>query len=436
MVLKTKSRNVQLRPDMFSSYRRIKNGVTDINQSGFLRLKKYQITDTEGHPWHYESFKGVDKGGDFTSVSRYIDPQGTNLKDHYIRWDTPIQGLPGQFITTGPFLVAPVNPFLGVPGNGSNPLAPSWSGHFPGSLQSSDEELLVHGATAIARCKPTSSPASLSVTLGELFKDGLPSLPGSSFWKDRLTKIRKDSGGEYLNVVFGWQPFISDVKQTVNTVNQWDSLLDQYERDSGRLVRRRYEFPIERESEVVDLGVARLWRAPFGAVTGELSNTTISSAGSMYVHKETYVRRWFSGAFTYHLPSDYYSRNSVRKAAAEAKILLGLELTPETVWNLAPWSWAIDWFSNAGDVLSTVSDFASDGLVMPYGYIMEHTLHRWTYTAPNVVFKNGLHSSLSTTVVHETKVRRKASPFGFGLTWEGLTPRQLSILAALGISRS
>jgi len=39
------------------------------------------------------------------------------------------------------------------------------------------------------------------------------------------------------------------------------------------------------------------------------------------------------------------------------------------------------------------------------------------------------------TLVAETKVRRPANPFGFGITWGGLSPFQLSIAAALGLSR-
>jgi len=35
----------------------------------------------------------------------------------------------------------------------------------------------------------------------------------------------------------------------------------------------------------------------------------------------------------------------------------------------------------------------------------------------------------------ETKERVTASPFGFGLTWDGFTPYQMAILAALGVTR-
>jgi len=79
---------------------------------------------------------------------------------------------------------------------------------------------------------------------------------------------------------------------------------------------------------------------------------------------------------------------------------------------------------------------ASDGLVMKYGYIMEHTLVRDTYYfwGPTGYKSRNVHP-MPITFVTETKVRRRATPYGFGLTFGGFTTLQKSILAALGISR-
>lgn len=120
-----------------------------------------------------------------------------------------------------------------------------------------------------------------------------------------------------------------------------------------------------------------------------------------------------------------------------SKKLLGISLTPDTVWNLAPWTWAVDWFSNAGDVVSNVTDWAVDGLVLRYGYIMEHSLVRDTYTFVGpTTFQSESQRPQALIFSSERKLRRKATPFGFGLNWDGLSPRQLAIAAALGLSRS
>jgi hypothetical protein len=128
----------------------------------------------------------------------------------------------------------------------------------------------------------------------------------------------------------------------------------------------------------------------------------------------------------------------------EANYLLGTRLTPEVVWNLAPWSWAADWFGNTGDILRNISYLGADGLVMQYGYIMHHEQaqsHMWANTSGWTGF-NGLGqitnpylSSLWRTDKSDMKIRRSATPYGFGVDTSSLSTKQWAILAALGISK-
>jgi hypothetical protein len=151
---------------------------------------------------------------------------------------------------------------------------------------------------------------------------------------------------------------------------------------------------------------------------------------------ETTRDRWFSGAFTYYLPTGYDSRAELARIASLADKLLGTSITPETIWNVLPWSWAVDWFTNAGDVLANINRFKNNGLVMPYGYMMERTITKHIYT----LNKSGLIGAKNVgkgplTLVTITKKRIPANPYGFGITWNSLSGFQASILAALGISR-
>jgi len=123
-------------------------------------------------------------------------------------------------------------------------------------------------------------------------------------------------------------------------------------------------------------------------------------------------------------------------ASDKARKILGLEITPEVLWELVPWSWAIDWFANVGDLVKNVHNLSSDGLVMRYGYIMEHSMVRDTYIHVGPTgFKDPKVVCEPYTFVTETKLRRRATPFGFGLDLSSLTGQQKSILAALGMSR-
>lgn len=291
------------------------------------------------------------------------------------------------------------------------------------------------GTTAIARCKPTNNVVNLATTVAETVRDGLPHILGADLWKGK-TSTAKSAGSEYLNYEFGWLPLVGDIRGASYAIANAHRLLKQYERNSGRQVRRRYEFPVERtESNVLVTSADGI------IYTGEYYPGVMYDASKPMplLNKRTtfYRRTWFSGSFTYHLPVGYKSRNWLTRVSAEAGPLLGLELTPEVVWNAAPWTWAIDWFSNLGDVVSNVSDWSTDGLVMRYGYIMEHTLQEVEYRmiGPTRYQPWGTQWADPITFSLETKRRRKATPFGFEATWNTLTPRQLAIAAALGITR-
>jgi len=74
--------------------------------------------------------------------------------------------------------------------------------------------------------------------------------------------------------------------------------------------------------------------------------------------------------------------------------------------------------------------------------MMEHSIEKVSYslsktsgwTGPNGTVYPGVTPS-DVTFVTETKKRIRANPFGFGVSWDGLSPFQASIAAALGITR-
>jgi hypothetical protein len=122
---------------------------------------------------------------------------------------------------------------------------------------------------------------------------------------------------------------------------------------------------------------------------------------------------------------------------AYANKLLGTRITPEVLWNVAPWTWAIDWFTNTGDVIHNISSLGSDGLVLQYGYASD--LVRYTADISARVGSNG--AGVPTGIVlrrhDEVKFIRRvvATPYGFGLDWDGFSPRQIGVLVALGLTR-
>jgi len=386
------------------------------NASSLHRLwKGIQITESESHPGWAKAQSG-DVGGNFRTQKRWLE---TDVKSVMLSGTASTTSLESFARYWGPVLAC----------SATNAPLPPYS-------QSANHTLDSLGATAVARCKPTNSVADLSVALGELIHQGLPTVPTKQTWeriRDQTDRARR-AGSEYLNAEFGWRPLLSELGDFGLAVTRSDEILNQYERDAGRMVRRQFRFAPERNTTTTTLisGSA----SPYMAIISSIFNRDGAvPKGDLIRTRTTYKRRWFSGAFVYNLPRGYYSRNQVARYAARASILYGAELTPSTVWNLSPWSWAVDWFSNIGDVLSNVSDWATDGMVMKYGYIMEHSLIRDTYTYYG---DTGLETPVvpqAVTLVSETKVRRQANPFGFGVTWEGLSPRQIAIAIALGLTK-
>lgn len=380
-----------------------------------------EITHSEGHPFHSNrkvgKFRG-DLGGPFYNFKQYpvgfYDPEEVVTAKYRITSTKD-----GLKTNIGPFNVDPR-------------IVSGQAAAYPPSLASSDDELKVKGTTAISICNPGNPAANASTFIGELFKEGLPSLVGARTWKDRTNHAR-NAGDEYLNVQFGWLPLVNDVSKFGHVVRHADTVLAQYERDSGKIVRRNFKFPTERT--VTETSTTSVFMQPLGCS----GNLFISGGNFGTKTRRRVVTRdvWFSGAFTYYLPSGYDNRNQMHRMALLAD-RLGLSLTPDTLWNLAPWSWAVDWFTNAGDVVNNVSRFASAGLILRYGYIMEHTVVQDTYTQSDAInlYDNARYKVKPTILVTETKKRLPASPFGFGVTWDGLSSFQASIAAALGLSRS
>nr|UJQ85119.1 MAG: hypothetical protein 1 [Leviviridae sp.] len=318
----------------------------------------------------------------------------------------------------------------------------------------SEAVLFTMGATAVSRCAPTNPHASLSQALGELRRDGIPALPGLNTFQKGIRPIQKQSkrkgnstskvipqptaqaGSEYLNVAFGWKPLYSDVRKLAALQHQSKRLISQYVRDSGRLVRRRYEFPttVTRTEAPQGDGIGNPqppYLVPYLLTAKGIATRTITVTRRM----------WFSGAFTYHVSEPDSLVGSAFRFAEQANHLTGAGINASVMWDLMPWSWAVDWMTNIGDVVNNASMMSTDGLVMVYGYIMAETVTDTTITVNGVKIRPIDGSAgkpilpLTQTFTETVRQRRRAYPFGFGLTFTGFTPHQLAIVAALGLSR-
>jgi len=298
----------------------------------------------------------------------------------------------------------------------------------------SANDVTVLGQRAISASAPTRPQVSVAQFIGEL--SDLPQMVGTSVLKSESHRFL-GLGGEYLNVQFGWLPFISDLQKMVRSMKSASDQILQLQRDNGRNVRRRFHFPNVVETTE---GATRYSSSPYsatgstGTLFGQLDNRAIFST------TRTERSVWFSGCFAYSIPVGDSILNQLERFNTYANVLLGTRITPEVLWELAPWSWLVDWRFAIGSALSTATRLSEDGLVIRYGYLMAHTRVTTTISTPVARWVTGnLRGSVPATFVQlrkERKERIRATPYGFGLNTNDFSDVQWAILAALGMTRA
>lgn len=255
-------------------------------------------------------------------------------------------------------------------------------------------------------------------------------------------------GGEYLNVVFGWKPFLRDLVSAYELSLVLDDKLKKLVAESGKGVHRRTTLERLREHTNMSLGPG----APFTYVGGNAyapGGVGVRGTNSHIAQREVKEDVWFSGKYRYWIPENPLVPFSERATAA----LYGVLPTPSVMWELLPLSWLSDWFTNFGDVISNVSTGAVDNLVLEYGYIMRHRTEKITASVdvvlekadPDVPSYNSWPAVIhrfESSYEFESKSRAGFNPFFPGAQpWvfqpvtQPFSKRQWAILAALGLSQ-
>lgn len=305
---------------------------------------------------------------------------------------------------------------------------PEWAirGAFPAAP--SDDALDTLGTNVSSYMSPTRPRAALFTTIVECYREGLPALSSA------LKRGRVLGGGseDWLNFSFGIKPLWNDLMSVAQAMLDVDSLLEQWQRDSGKLVRRR----TQRKPVVIDRSHQAF---PDSVGYPPLINSSYKRSGIRSVDSYRETETWFSGAFKYKVHFDPSFLGQVKYLNEGARYILGLSFDPKTIWSVLGWSWLVDWVFNVGPVLENFTQNYMNESVMAYGYMMSKETFQYSESLSNleIYLPTGGFTTVQaySGVNYSTFKRRQATPFGFGLNWTGFSPFQLSILAALGLSR-
>lgn len=291
------------------------------------------------------------------------------------------------------------------------------------------------GATGWNKFQPGKPTADASVFLAELRE--LPALLKESvqLLKQLATSPNKavrnmslkNTGSRYLAYQFGWAPLVRDLQKFYRTAQNLDKSIARLRKYNGQWERRGGTL-YSKGGSSYSSGGASFQPAP------DYYSMPPEGLTYGYTLKEWGCKAWFTAMMKYYIP-DFEGASTQSRLKRR---LFGLEITPAAVWELVPWSWLVDWFSNVGDVIANMTPI--DNLVAKYAYVMRHS---WvTYTrvgkqryAADPSKTTYFTASGSSIQKWERKERCGASPFGFGLSEGDLSSRQWAILAALGFQR-
>lgn len=305
---------------------------------------------------------------------------------------------------------------------GTYRLDPKWSSGVPSSCMSL---ATARGPEAWNKFKPGKPDVGLAQFIAEL-KD-IANMKMDFKYAHNFLRGMKKQGKNYLAAQFGWKPFVQDLRSLYSSIRKIDNRIAQLRKLNGQWHRRGGTLFID-ESNSSSSGTDNI-----------ISPGNYLTSKGWSVDTKSTTRCWFQGSFRYFIPGLDDPKWGRLKAIQE---LWDLSITPELLWELMPWSWLADWFGDVGNIISNFQSQISDQVTARYAYVMYQTdtetkwkadaINRYTSTY-NVVQYNPVHCE---AVFRQTaKTRAEASPFGFGIDIGNLSWSQMSILAALGLSK-
>lgn len=302
----------------------------------------------------------------------------------------------------------------------------------PGSTLSS------YGALQYGRMATKPGEVSLGTIMGELSFEKLPSLLPATM-RGGIKEL-KGIGDDYLNVQFGWIPLLNSIRDVAVGIA---SISNGFFGPMGRMHRSTSEKPVStfdsgRGSSPLSVSVGKRYPDAYKHTSHLGTGSTYSGIlyGDVSWTARTTTSRWFEGNFVF-LPKAGFDPS---KYEDRFQALFATDITPSVLWELAPWSWLVDWVADIGGAIKASEVAFSNRVLSEYAYAMEEVKTKYFFQARKVRdYYGGFYQGPSEVYLqHETIVKRRirANPFGFTPNPTGsLNSNQLGILAALGLTK-
>lgn len=249
-------------------------------------------------------------------------------------------------------------------------------------------------------------------------------------------KWRRDGANAYLEVQFGWLPILRSIRDFVIAYRNLDKRFKQLIRDEGKPVRRSTTLRDQYDNEISYKSAT--YSTSYGARHKPVLSTQFyaSNSNKSTTHgtaSRTY-KTWAEGRFRYFLPPGprtvSWRRSLIRR-------IMGLRITASELYEVFPWSFLVDYFVDVGSFMKSVSGGVADRYIADYCFLMRSI--EYEYNTRSKIYldtKDGPKPAyFERRTLQFRKTRITASPFGFGVKQTDLSPFQVSILGALGLSK-
>jgi hypothetical protein len=303
------------------------------------------------------------------------------------------------------------------------------------------------GSAAYMKMRPKLENMSLAVSLAELRElprmlkttaKGFMDLYHIAGGRDgKRSMYPKKVADQFLNQQFGWAPFISDIMKFYHIYRNQLSLMNQKVDKNGKWYQKHRVLEASGSTQLLFRGYSPGLEPTLLDLCRVVDLDGNFVRGSHDIHAHLEKKIWATGWFTYYRPE--FDKNLVGfdsnwNHVNRLLTIYGARVSPSMLYAITPWSWLVDWFTNLGDVIQRASDWALDAIVTKDFYLMYRQIKR-IRGSHTLYMHSGDHTFYWDRVI-ETKQRQVADPYGFELSWDSLSTRQLAILAALGISRT
>jgi hypothetical protein len=296
----------------------------------------------------------------------------------------------------------------------------------PATTEPSDNETLSRALAATDPNKPHVSVPNFVAELRDFKFKQIPqelsrfSRTGFRLYGNVRLKDLQDLGTNYLSYEYGIKPFMKDLYGMMAFVNK---------------AEEKFRYLKKLQANKTGLGNhATVWECEtFKEEWDSYVSGLYSESNRVRETWTTTHKKWASTLWVPTVDLSQFSDNDLYSRAQ--RVVSGMDLSFATLWEAMPWSWLIDWFSNAGDMYQLSRNTIP---VDHSGSCIMRSVHTGI-TKARLISGAGM-NSCRVRPNKEARVELKRTPlYGIQPRLEFNLPlfdgRQLSILSALTVTR-